>query len=106
MADNNLALFFDRVILIVKYARQGITEDGEGFPERHSVLGNVGCGPFPVPLEGQVHCESGTYHWRVSLEPAAEIEEVGQGQLPAREEIGSEDLIARERCVQQVLLPL
>ena len=40
------------------------------------------------------------------LESPAEIEEIAQGQLPAGKEIGSEDLIARQGCVHEVLLPL
>ena len=40
------------------------------------------------------------------LESSAKVEEVTQGQLPAGKEIGSEDLIARQGCVHQVLPPL
>src|SRR5208337_5368061 len=40
------------------------------------------------------------------LEPPAEIKEVTQGQLPAGKEVRSEDLIARQGCVHEVLLPL
>ena len=40
---------------------------------------------------------------RTPLEAAAEIEEVTQGQLPAGKEIGSEDLIARERGFHKIL---
>jgi hypothetical protein len=57
MADDNLPLFFDRMILVVKYPRHGIGEDRERFFEGHAVLGKVGCWLFPVPCEFQIHSE-------------------------------------------------
>jgi len=99
MTDENFALFADGVVLVVKYARQGIPENRECFLERHSVLGDVGRRLPPVPFEYHIHCESGTLSRRPWLEPPPEVEEVVQAQLPAGEEIGDESLIAGEDCI-------
>ena len=60
MPDDNLPLFFDGMILVVKYPGQGVAEDRECFLERHAVLGKVGCCLFPVLFEFQIHSEEGT----------------------------------------------
>jgi len=39
----------------------------------------------------------------MALKPSAKIEEVTEGQLPPGKEIGSEDLIARERGFHKIL---
>ena len=116
MPNDNFAAFFGRVILVVKNPRQGIAENCKCFFERDAVLGKIRCRLFPVPFEYQIHSDLDTLSGRgalflvnlacLILESAAEIEEVTEGQLPAGEEVGSENLVARQGCVHKVLLPL
>ncbi len=74
------------------------------------------CRLFPVPCEYQIHSDLDTLSSRgalflenlacLILEPSAEVEEVVQGQLPAGDEIGGEDLIAGEDSLNEILLAL
>ncbi len=60
MPDDDLPLFFDGMILVVKYPGQEVPEDRKCFLERHTVLGKVGFCLFPVSFEFQIHSEKGT----------------------------------------------
>jgi hypothetical protein len=51
MAYDNLALFFYRVIVVVKNPRQGIAENRKCFLERNPMLAQVPPGLGCVPLK-------------------------------------------------------
>ena len=60
MAYYDLSLFFNRMILIVEDARQGVGEHCESLLECHAVLGKVGCCFSGIPFEFQTDHEEFT----------------------------------------------
>src|SRR5258708_6691960 len=60
MSDDNLPVFFDRMIFIIKYPSQGITKDAECLLKRYPVPGKVRCRLSPVPFEFWAHTAENT----------------------------------------------